>query len=154
MLQLDNFRVPGKNLVVKGNLELRTEDIAGETSGTNTVEKGIKPKVLRISVAIPFKDADGLNRLVKKAEALDTKGERKIYTVTHRTANAAGIRQVRFFEHMNWNESRAMQMWKVTFSLQEYLSNPERVENRQAPTQAATDPAKFQKVLAASKGAR
>ena len=26
-MQLDDFEVPGKNLVVKGNLEFRTEDI-------------------------------------------------------------------------------------------------------------------------------
>ncbi len=62
--------------------------------------------------------------LVKTAEAKTDTGERKIYTVTHWTANAAGIRQVRFTEHFNWNEADTMQMWNVSFTLQEYLSNP------------------------------
>jgi hypothetical protein len=147
MMQLDNFRVPGNNLVVKGNLELRTEDIAGETSGTDSVEKGIKPKILRVSVSIPFKKAQELNALVKTAEALNGKGERKIYTVTHRTANAAGIRQVRFIEHLNWNEADTMQLWAVSFTLQEYLSNPERVENRDQSKAPATDTTQYKQVL-------
>jgi hypothetical protein len=131
MLQLDNFRVPGKNLRVSGNLELRTEDIAGETSGTDAVEKGIKPKILRVGISIPFKTPQDMTDLIKTAEALDENGERKIYTITNRTANAAGIRQVRFFEHLNWKESEYMQLWEVSFTLQEYLSNPERAENRE-----------------------
>ncbi|MCF8088967.1 MAG: hypothetical protein K9L23_13025 [Desulfotignum sp.] len=131
MLQLDNFRIPGKNLLVSGNLELRTEDIAGETSGTDAVEKGIKPKVLRVGIYIPFKTPQDMTDLIKTAEALDENGARKIYTITNRTANAAGIRQVRFFEHLNWTESEYMQLWEVSFTLQEYLSNPERAENRE-----------------------
>jgi hypothetical protein len=146
-MQLDNFRVPGKNLVVKGNLELRTEDIAGETSGTDSVEKGIKPKILRVSVSIPFKESQSLSALVKTTEATNEKGERKIYTVTNRTANAAGIRQVRFIEHLNWNEADTMQLWTVSFTLQEYLSNPERVENRGQNKVPATGTTQYEKVL-------
>lgn len=146
-MQLNDFRIPGKNLVVKGNLELRTEDIAGETSGTDTIEKGIKPKVLRVSVIIPFKTPQDLRNLIKTAEALNDVGERKIYTVTHRTANAAGIRQAKFFEHFNWNEADTMQMWKISFSLQEYLSNPERVENRDQGLVLATDPTQYNQLL-------
>jgi hypothetical protein len=131
MLQLDNFRVPGKNLLVSGNLELRTEDIAGETSGTDAVEKGIKPKILRVGISIPFKTPQDMTDLIKTAEAVDKNGERRIYTITNRTANASGIRQVRFFEHFNWAEAESMQLWQVSFTLQEYLSNPERVENRE-----------------------
>jgi len=131
MLQLDNFRVPGKNLLVSGNLELRTEDIAGETSGTDAVEKGIKPKILRVGISIPFKTPQDMTDLINTAEAVGENGERRIYTITNRTANAAGIRQVRFFEHFNWNEEESMQLWQASFTLQEYLSNPERVENRE-----------------------
>ncbi len=146
-MQLDTFRIPGKNLVVKGNLELRTEDIAGETSGTDSVEKGIKPKILRVSVSIPFKNPQDLSDLIKKAEAKNDAGERKIYTITDRTANVAGIRQVRFTEHFNWNEADTMQMWNVSFTLQEYLSNPERVENREQNKAPATDTTQYKQVL-------
>ncbi len=147
MMLLDDFKVPGKQMVVTGNMEIRTEDIAGETSGTDTVEKGIKPKVLRVSVSIPFKDAQGVRSLVKTAESKNAQGEQKIFVITNKTANAAGIRQVRFFETISWNESATFQMWEVSFSLQEYMSNPERVENRKDTSNTVSSVTKYQQVL-------
>jgi hypothetical protein len=144
---LDYFKVPGKRLLVKGNMEMRTEDIAGETSGTDVVEKGIKPKILRVSVSIPFKMAQGLKDLVKIAESKNENGEQKIFTITNRTANAAGIRQVRFVESLNWDEAETMQMWEVSFALQEYMSNPERVENRKDSATPASTGSKYSQVL-------
>ena len=143
---IDSFKIPGKNLRVAGSLELRTEDIAGESCATDSVDKGIKPKILRVSVDIPFSAKDDLLNLVKKAEAKDSAGERAIYTVTHRTANAAGVRQVRFFEHFNWREDRRLLMWQVSFTLQEYLSNPERTENRET-ADMTTDVTQYQTIL-------
>jgi len=130
MMQLDDFKVPGKNLVVKGNLEFRTEDIAGETSGTDAVEKGTKPKILRVSLQIHFSKAKDLGGLIQTAETLNKEGARKIWTITHPTANAVGIRQVQFAEHVNWEEAGGLQMWKVSITLRECKSNPERVETR------------------------
>lgn len=147
MMLLDDFRIPGKDLRVVGNLELRTEDIAGETSGTDSVEKGIKPKILRVSVMLPFADSNDLKALVSKAEAVDSAGVRKIYTVSHLSANAAGIRQVRFFEHLNWREDRTLRIWRVSFTLQEYLSNPERVENRNGDMVSAVDPTQYDQIV-------
>nr|WP_321399370.1 hypothetical protein [uncultured Desulfobacter sp.] len=143
---INDFRIPGKNLKVSGSLELRTEDIAGESCATDSVDKGIKPKILRVSVDIPFSAKDDLLNLVKKAEAKDRSGERAIYTVTHRTANAAGVRQVRFFEHFNWREDRRLLMWQVSFTLQEYLSNPERTENRET-SDMTTDVTQYKTIL-------
>jgi len=143
---LNEYKVPGKNLSVSGSLELRTEDIAGETCATDSVDKGIKPKTIRVSCDIPFKDSGKLKALIKVAEAKNNSGERKIYTITHRTANSAGIRQVRFFEHFNWREARRLLMWQVSFTLQEYLSNPERTENRET-TDMTTDVTQYQTIL-------
>ncbi len=147
MMLLDDFKIPRQRLLVKGNMEMRTEDIAGETSGTDVVEKGIKPKVLRVSVSIPFNMHQGLKNLVKTAESKNEKGEQKIFTITNRTANAAGIRQVRFVESLNWDEAETMQMWEVSFALQEYMSNPERVENRKDSTQPANTSSKYSQLL-------
>jgi len=147
MMQLDNFRIPGKKLLVKGNLEMRTEDIAGETSGTDLVEKGIKPKLLRVTVSIPYADQQGLRDLVKTAESKNETGEQKIFTITNRTANAAGIRQVRFTEHFNWDEAETLQMWNVSFTLQEYMSNPERVEKRLDQDTSTNTATQYQQVL-------
>ena len=144
---LNDIKVPGKNLKVKGNLELRTEDIAGESSGTDSVEKGIKPKVLQVSLSLPYTQAQDLTRLIKVAEAVNSEGERTVYTITHKTANAAGIRQVRFIEHLNWEEADARQMWQLSFSVQEYLSNPERVENRGDNATPAQDASKHKQLI-------
>ena len=146
MMQLDDFRIPGKNLRVTGGLELRTEDIAGESCATDSVDKGTKPKTLRVSVDIPFCSQGDLMNLIKKAEAKDSDGEREIYTITHRTANSAGIRQVRFFESFDWREAGQLLMWQVSFTLQEYLSNPERTENRES-TALTTDVTQYQAIL-------
>jgi hypothetical protein len=132
MMQLDDFQVPGKSLVVKGNLEFRTEDIAGETSGTDAVEKGTKPKILRVSLQIPFTRAKDLGDLIRTAETLSEAGARKTWAITHPTANAAGVRQVQFTENVNWEEAGSLQLWKVSFTLRECLSNPERAEAREA----------------------
>jgi len=133
MMLLDDIPVQGQNMVVKGNLELRTEDIAGETSGSDSVEKGIKPKILRVSLQIPFTREKDLGDLVRFAEMTDrATGARRIWPITHATANAAGIRQVQFTEHLNWEEAGTQQFWKVSFTLRECLSNPERAEARGA----------------------
>lgn len=148
---INDFRIPGKNLKVRGSLELRTEDIAGETCATDAVDKGIKPKVLRVSIDIPFTSPDALKNLIKRAEAKDENGDRVVYTVTHRSATSAGIRQVRFTDHFNWNESRRSLMWDVSFTLSEYLSNPERAENREE-NDVVSDATQFQNILDQSEG--
>ncbi len=147
MMQLDDYRIPGHNMIVKGNLELRTEDIAGETSGTDSIEKGIKPKILRISLTIPFKSPKDLTGLIKVAETQNEAGERKIYTIVHRTATTAGIRQVRFFDHFNWNDNDTLMQWEISFALQEYLSNPERAENRTTGLVSAVDISQHSQIL-------
>jgi hypothetical protein len=147
MMQLDDFKIPGKQLVVRGSVEIRTEDIAGETSGTDLVEKGIKPKVLRVSLIIPFKDQQGLRDLIRVAESKNDKGEQTIYTITERTANAAGVRQVRFVETLTWDESYTLQVWEVKFALQEYMSNPERVEKRRDTTTTPSSVTRYQQVV-------
>ena len=131
MMLLDDIPIPGQNMVVTGSLEIRMEDIAGETSGTDAVEKGIKPKILRVSLQIPFTREKDLGDLVRFAEMTDRKtGARRIWPITHATANAAGIRQVQFTEHLNWEESGTRKLWNVSFTLRECLSNPERAEVR------------------------
>ena len=130
-LLLNDFRIPGKQLKVAGSMELRSEDIAGETSGTDRAEKGIKPKVLRFSCIIPFTDSSDLRKLIRVAEAKEN-DEQVIYTITHPTANVVGVRQVAFIESFAWPENETLQCWNVSFALQEHLSNPERLEKRQS----------------------
>ncbi|MGL1932167.1 MAG: hypothetical protein OCC45_10450 [Desulfotalea sp.] len=147
MLLLNEFRVPGHNLKVTGSMAFRAEDIAGETSGTERAEKGISPKVLRVSLAIPFNKPDALRDLIKTAEAKDDKGEGVIYMITHPTANVAGVRQVVFSENISWPEAESLQQWEISFALQEHLSNPERAEKRQTSAPKTSNASKHADVL-------
>ncbi len=146
-MRLDDFQVPGKDINVSGSMELRSEDIAGETNSTERAEKGIKPKVLRVSLIMPYKNLADLTRLIKVAEAVNDKGEQKIYTVTSRTATVAGIRQVRFYESVAWPEDGSRQVWNVSFALQEVMSNPERLEKRQNTVAPTIQKSEFSELL-------
>lgn len=132
-LQLDKYRVPGFGLTITGEMEIRTEDLSGETSGTARVDKGVKPKKISVATCIRFKEEKELRELVRVAEARNDKGEGKVYTITNRTANVGGVRQVRFTDRINWSPMQGKAAWKVTFTLREYLSVPERVEERTKP---------------------
>ncbi|MBI9080465.1 MAG: DNA-binding protein [Pseudodesulfovibrio sp.] len=129
-MRLNDFNVPGYALKVGGSMDIRTSDASGETSSTDEVDKGTKGKSLAVSLSIKFKDEADLKKLIRVSEA-KTKGTRVIYTVTNRTANVAGIRQARFAEQVSFQEMDGLRAWSVSFTLKEYLSNPERVEQRE-----------------------
>ncbi|BCS89954.1 hypothetical protein PSDVSF_31960 [Pseudodesulfovibrio sediminis] len=111
-------------------MDIRASDASGETSSTDEVDKGTKAKKLPVSLVIPFTNETDLKQLIRVAEAKKN-GTRKVYTITNRTANVAGIRQVRFAEGFSWQEKDGLHAWDVSFTLKEYLSNPERVEQRE-----------------------
>ena len=46
-LRLGDFNVPGYGLQVNGNLEIRTEELSGETSGSDQVSKSVLPSPLK-----------------------------------------------------------------------------------------------------------
>ena len=130
-LRLGSFNVPGYGLQVTGDLEIRTEDLSGETSGSDLVSKGVKPKTLTVSLNIRFENEKDLRSLVRVAEARGSNGSLTVYTIVNRTANAAGMRQVQFTDHVRWAEQEGVRAWSVSFTLREYLSVPERVEQRE-----------------------
>ena len=96
-LLLNDYDVPGYNLKIGGGMTIRTSDASGETSSTDEVDKGTKGKKLTVSLSIRFADEADLKRLIRVSEA-KVNGARKIYTITNKTANTVGIRQVRFAE--------------------------------------------------------
>lgn len=133
ILRLGDYNVPGYSLNVTGNMDIRTSDASGETSSTDEVDKGTKGKTLTVALNILFSREADLRGLIRVAEAKDN-GSRRIYTIANATANAAGIRQVRFAERVTWQEQEGLRAWAVSFTLREYLSNPERVEQREEKT--------------------
>lgn len=130
LIRLDDYNVPGHELQIGGGMDIRAADASGETSSTDEVDKGTKGKKLSVSLVIRFKDESDLRKLTRVAEA-KSNGSRKVYTITNLTANAMGIRQVRFAESFNVQEKEGLRAWDVSFTLKEYLSNPERVEQRE-----------------------
>lgn len=134
-MRLNEFNVPGYNLKVGGAMDIRAKDVSGETSSTDEVDTGTKGKSLTVSLSIKFRDIADLRRLMRVAEAKDN-GSRRIYTIANETANAAGIRQVRFSERISFTEQDGLRAWDVSFTLREYLSNPERREMREDTPEA------------------
>ncbi|HAS87818.1 MAG TPA: DNA-binding protein [Desulfovibrio sp.] len=138
-LRLGDYNVPGYDLKVTGGMEIYEEDLSGETSGTDTAHKGIKPKTLNVSLNIRFKDKSQLQELIKVLETKDSTGEMKVYTVANQTANAGGITQVKVFERVEWTEQDGLRAWSVNFRLREHLSVPEKVELRQKGAAAVVE---------------
>lgn len=127
---LDGQKVGGKSLKVTANLRIGSEDLSGQTSNTESSHTGFKPKELSVSLLIPYREGSHLTALVSLAEATSDGGQLKTYRIVNDTAEAFGVRQVRFGERLSVREDDKLSAWQVQFSLAESLSNPERVETR------------------------
>ncbi|MCX2834446.1 baseplate complex protein [Microbulbifer thermotolerans] len=135
-MRLNDFILRGSELVVNGRLRIETESLSGNTSASDRANNGIKPKALVVSMVIKFDAADHLHELVRVAEAVDSNSKLVVYDILDDTAQAMGVRQVQFSDDFNVRQIPGQSAWRVNFTLQEYLSVPEKVEQRaqvQAP---------------------
>lgn len=144
-LRLDDFTVPGYGLQVFLSLKFKDDDASGDSSSTALADKGTKGKRLECKIYIRFKDDKDLRALTRVAEA-KVKGDNKVYTLTNRTANAAGMRQAKFTGDFKAEEQEARRCWLVSFALAEHISVPERVESREARKEAQTPQSEGQTV--------
>ena len=131
-LMLNGEQIIGKSMKVTANLKIESEDMSGQTSGTETSHKGFKPKTLTVSLMIPFKDLTNLSTLMRLAESTQGGGQRTTYRIVSDTAKAFGIREVEFTDGLSAREDDSLAQWIVQFTLSEKLSNPEKVEGRRA----------------------
>ncbi|WP_299945897.1 hypothetical protein [uncultured Microbulbifer sp.] len=136
-MRLNAFTVPGSELVVNGVLRIETESLGGNTSSTDRAQNGIKAKSLSVSLVIPFDQGEELNGLLRQAESVDDNGKLTVFDIVDDTARAMNIRQVQFNESFTAREIPGKHAWRVTFTLSEYLSVPEKVEQRQQTQTAA-----------------
>ncbi|MFM2599843.1 adenine glycosylase [Vibrio fortis] len=136
MLTLDGSQLPLKNLRISVRQQLAGQDMSGQTSATDQAETGTKGKILTIKGVIPFSKNQLLTNLFSMAEALES-GSRHIYRISNKTAEALKIRQVKFQGAVRADEQDSHRQWSVSFELVEYLSVPERVEQRQPDAPAA-----------------
>lgn len=135
-MRLNDFTLRGTERIVNGVLRIETESLGGNTSATDRAQNGIKPKGLTVSLVIKFDDADHLRNLVRLAESVDSNGKLTVFDIVDDTAQAMNIRQVQFNDAFNVREMGDKKAWRVNFTLAEYLSVPEKTEQRQ-PVQAA-----------------
>jgi hypothetical protein len=137
-LMLDGYSLPGFGLMVQGALQIKNEDLSGETSSTSTVNKGVKPKTFTVSLRVKYDNAADLKQLTAKAEARDSGDRMRVYACVNDTVNAMGVRQVQFTERFAVNESDGPRCWDVSFTLREFQSRPEMVEQRESAPKAVT----------------
>lgn len=129
-LLLDGYTVPGFGLTVSLTLPIKDEDASGDSSSTSKAEKGKKGKKLEVKTKIRFKDEDKLTEFMSLAEAT-SKGDGRLFTITNRVANAAGMRQGRFSGDVKIDPQEGLAMWELSFSLAEHKSVPEMAEDRE-----------------------
>lgn len=131
-LLLDGQQVLGKRMKVTANLRIDSEDLSGQTSGSEKAHKGFKPKTLAVSLQIAFVDHAQLKTLMRLAEGTAGGGQLRTYRIVNDTASAFGIRQVQFTDGVSAREDDTLASWSVQFTLTEKQSNPEKVEQRRA----------------------
>lgn len=113
------------------SLELKDQDMSGQSSSTDTSEQGDKGKKLSISGRIPFTDVDSLTQIYTLASAKDEDtNERKIYRIGNDTAKALKIRNVKFTGSITAREDESLQAWNISFVLREHNSIAEQKEQR------------------------
>lgn len=129
----NTFKLEMNDLNVSLKLSLKNENIAASTSGSDTINKGTKPKSIYVSGNVKFEDQDHLKELVKLAEKTDSEGTRQIYTINDRTAEVGDVRQVQFNADLNVKKMAKFEAWNVDFSLLQKNSVAEAKENKSKP---------------------
>ena len=130
MLTLNSISFILKSMRITASQELASDDASGQSSSTDVAETGTKAKMLMVSGNVIFTQAENLTQLFEMAEATEN-GARVIYRVSNKTAEALGVKQVRFASKIEAVEQQTTRQWAVSFTLQEYRSVPQKVEERQ-----------------------
>lgn len=140
-MRLDNFSVGGSGLKVTGSFLFETENISGQSSGTESSFDGIKPKRFAVALVIDYEKPNELKKLIRVAESVDANGDLKIFDCVEKTINAASVSQVKFVGRFRFVENDTIRSWNVSFELEEHISTAQKVEQRQAKAEAPQQPA-------------
>ncbi|MFA0810860.1 baseplate complex protein [Microbulbifer epialgicus] len=149
-MRLNDFTLRGSELAVNGVLRIETESLGGNTSSSDRAKNGIKPKSLTVSLVITFENSADLSALIQQAESVDENGKLTVFDIVDETARSMNIRQVQFNEAFNVRKIPEKQAWRINFTLSEYLSIPEKVEQRQQTQTAQQQSANGEAVAAGS----
>ena len=130
MLALDGIVIGLDAMKVDMSMELKDQDMSGQSSGTDAAEQGDKGKKLTISGRIPFISMANLTQLYSMASDKDDTNARKTYRIGNDIALALKIRQVKFTGRISAREHESLQAWNVSFELREHNSVAEQKEQR------------------------
>ncbi|AJA96393.1 hypothetical protein [Klebsiella variicola] len=131
-LALNGEGIPLKNMRVTLTMQFQDKEQSGQTSSTARAEQGTKGKELRVSGEVPFKTPEVLKRIFELASATGADGQRQKYRVAHDAARAVGFREATFTGSLDAPQQEGRMSWLVTFTLTEFISVPEKREERAA----------------------
>lgn len=141
MLMLGDTTIHLHHFKLQARFHIASQAIGGHTSNSERAEQGIKPALLTVSGTISFEHVDHLKQLRRLATATTQTQARVRYRITNDTANALDIKNVQFVDDVAIDEMANQRAWTVRFSLVEYHSVPEKIEER-ASQQPNTQPAR------------
>ena len=141
MLSLNGEVIKLNGMTVAMSMELKDQDMSGQSSATDVAEQGDKGKKLSFAGTVPFKSIDTLTKLYQLASAKDDSENRTVYRVGNDLAKALKIRQAKFTSTINATEHATLLAWNVTFELREHNGVAEQKENR---LKATTKPEQVQ----------
>lgn len=127
-LTLGNYQLEGFGIrtTLQGVVEWKNSE---GSSSTGRSFRGFKPKVLQVECQVRFSEPEKLQSLIKILEK--TEGTEPVkHMIRNVTAESAGIRKVQVYEQYSVQEQNSTQSWKITFSLIESGSIPEKKELR------------------------
>lgn len=130
VLALDGESIVLKNPSISVEYDLPEDDQSGQSSSTNSSEKGIKPKKMNISGLIEFSTPDRLSRLIELSYQTESGGAKKLYRIANATANVVNLREAVFSGKISVSPHSSLLAWQIGFTLSERKSVPEKRETR------------------------
>jgi cell division protein ZapA (FtsZ GTPase activity inhibitor) len=130
VLSLNGEVIKLDGMTVAMTMELKDQDMSGQSSATDTAEQGDKGKKLTFAGIIPFKSVAILTRLYQLASTKDDSDNRQVYRVGNDLARALKIRESKFTGSINATEHSTLLAWNVSFELREVNGVAEQKELR------------------------
>lgn len=137
-MRLGEHEVDLKGINLSVILTLPSSDAGGQTSSTETIDQGVKPKLINVSGTVLITESEKLTAIIELAEAIAEDGKRVKYDIVEPVAAAMNIRQVRFFDRLSVKEDEINRKWKVDFVLREVNSVAEAKEKAASDSTAQT----------------
>ncbi len=130
MLSLNGEMLRLDCMTVAMSMELKDQDMSGQSSATDKAEQGDKGKTLTFAGTIAFKNVAVLTKLYELASAKDEADNRQSYRIGNDTARSLKIREGKFTSMVTATEHNSLLAWDVSFQLREYNGVAEQKENR------------------------